>query len=312
LGVLFIVSAEAGAGKTAISAGLASNFLNDGRKAGYLKPQATAGGGTDSDIAFMKQIPGLAVGANVTDLVKENDIVLVERSLGPDNGDAVSRETHAAAREMKAKVIALETYSGQPSRFTDVYQGFGGDLLGVIINKVPESLLKRERDAAGERFGGAGIKALGVIPENRLLLAITVGQLAESIGGKILNQTEKAEELVENFMLGAMIVDSGLGYFGRKSGKAAIIRQDRPDMQLAALETATTCLVLSGSEKPPLYNVMYKAENRGIPIISTVTAVGDIVTQIEDTALKTRLNQARKLTRLAELIKQNLDIKVLA
>jgi BioD-like phosphotransacetylase family protein len=304
LGVLFIVSAEAGAGKTAISAGLAINFLNDGRKAGYLET---------SDAAFMKQIPGLAVGTNAGELVKKNDIILVERGLGPDRGDALSRETYAAARKMKAKVIAVEAYSGQPSRFTDVYRGFGGDLLGVIVNKVPESLLKQEHEAAGSRFKAAGMKVLGVVPENRLLLAITVGQLAESIGGKMLNQTEKAGELVENFMLGAMIVDSGLGYFGRKSRKAAIIHQDRPDMQLAALETATACLVLSGGgEATPVYNVMYKAENRGIPVITTGTPVNDIVAIIEDTILKTRLNQVKKLTRLAEVVKQNLNIKALA
>jgi BioD-like phosphotransacetylase family protein len=311
LGVLFIVSAEAAAGKTAISAGLAINFLNEGKKAGYLKPQATGKDGPDSDIAFMKQTLGSGEAVNAPDPVQGHDIVLVEASLGPDTNDAASQATYGAVREMKAKVIAVEAYTGQPSRFTDIYKGFGGDLLGVIVNKVPEGQLKRERDEAGARFAGAGIKVLGVIPENRLLMAITVGELAESIGGKILNQTEKTAELVENYLLGAMIVDSGLDYFGRKSRKAAIIRQDRPDMQLAALETSTTCLVLSGGEKPPLYNVMYKAENRGIPVIATGTAVNDIVTLVEDTIFKTKMNQAKKLTKVAELIKQNLDIKTL-
>jgi len=154
---------------------------------------------------------------------------------------------------------------------------------------------------------------LGVIPENRVLLAITVGEMAESLQGKILNNAEKSVDLVENFMLGAMVVDSGLDYFGRKSRKAAIIRHDRPDMQLAALETSTACLVLSGSpDKPPVYNVLYKAESRGIPIIATGTAVNDIVTIIEGTLLKTRLNQEKKLGKLAEVVKQNLDIKALA
>jgi BioD-like phosphotransacetylase family protein len=305
LGVLFIVSAEAAVGKTSICAGLAINFLNQGKKTGYLKPRA-AGNGPDSDTAFMKQVPGIEDAGN------KPEIVLAEGSLGSDAGHPDSRAAYDIAREMKAGVIAVEAYSGQPSNFTEVYQGFGHDLLGVIVNKVPESLLQRERDEAGARFAGAGIKVLGVIPENRLLLAITVGQLAESIGGKLLNQTEKAAEPVENYMLGAMIVDSGLDYFGRKSRKAAIIRKDRPDMQLAALETGTTCLVLSGDDTPPFYNVMYKAENRGIPVITTSTPVNDIITTIEDTLSKTRLNQAGKLTRLAEIIKQNLDTKALA
>jgi len=149
---------------------------------------------------------------------------------------------------------------------------------------------------------------LGVIPENRLLLAITVGELAESIQGKILNNAEKSAELVENYMLGAMVVDSGLDYFGRKDNKAAIVRQDRPDMQLAALETSTQCLVLTGSSEPPIYNVLQKAEARGIPIIATETGAKEIVAGLEDVITGVRLNQEKKLSRLADVVKQNLDI----
>jgi BioD-like phosphotransacetylase family protein len=312
LGVLYIVSTEAAAGKTTVCAGLAMNFTNDGKKVGYLKPQAAEKDGSDSDVVFMKQILGLADVVNAPDLIKGRDIVLVEGSLGSVAGDAVSRVTYGAAREMKARVIAVEVYSGQPSRFSDVYKGFGPDLLGIIVNKVPQSMLKSELEGARSRFQAAGINLLGVIPENRVLLAITVAELAESIGGKILNNAEKSDELVENFLLGAMIVDSGLEYFGRKDRKAAIIRQDRPDMQLAALETATACLVLSGEDKPPLYNVMYKAESRGIPVIATGTPVSDIAATIEEALLKSRLNQEKKLARLTEVVRQNLDIQALA
>jgi BioD-like phosphotransacetylase family protein len=83
-------------------------------------------------------------------------------------------------------------------------------------------------------------------------------------------------------------------------------------MQLAALETSTACLVLSGDEKPPMANVLHKAESRGIPIIATGAAVNDVVTIIEDTLLKTRLRQTQKLTRLADTVRQNLDTKALA
>ena len=309
MGVLYIVSAEEAAGKTAICAGLAVNLTGAGRKAAYLKPQVAAKDGSDSDIAFMKRILGLDDAVNAPDLVKGRDVVLVEAVLGPTADDAVSKATYGAAKEMKAKAIAVEAYTGKASRFIDVYKGFGESLLGVIINKAPESQLKRVKDEATAQFGGAGIKVLGVVPENRVLLAITVGELAESVGGKILNNAEKSSELVENFMLGAMVVDSGLDYFGRKNNKAAIVRQDRPDMQLAALETSTVCLVLTGSNQPPVYNVLQKAEARGIPVITTETAAKDIVESLENTLLSARLNQEKKLSRLAEVVKQNLDIK---
>jgi BioD-like phosphotransacetylase family protein len=203
----------------------------------------------------------------------------------------------------------VEAYSGQASRLIDVYKGFGKSLLGVVLNKVTKSQLKRVQDEASKQFGAVGISFLGALPEDRVLFAITVGELAASIQGKILNNAEKSAELVESFMLGAMVVDSGLDYFGRKSNKAAVVRGDRPDMQLAALETSTRCLVLSGNNQPPIYNVLQKAENRAIPIISTENTTGDIVTIIEEALSKGRFNQEKKLPKLTEIMKQHLNLK---
>jgi BioD-like phosphotransacetylase family protein len=297
LGVLYVVSAEEMAGKTAVCAGLARNLLNEGRKVGYLKST------DDGSVDLMKQIPGLEV-VGKPDAGKL-DIVLAEGTLGGKVEDS-----YAAARGMKAKVMAVEVYAGS-SRPATVYKGFGKDLLGVVINKVPESQLTRVKEEAASKLGKTGIKVLGVIPENRVLLAITVGELADIVKGRILNNAEKSAELVENYMLGAMVVDSGLDYFGRKSNKAAVVRHDRPDMQLAALETSTKCLVLSNgtADSEPLYNVLQKAENRGIPLIATAAATGDIIAGIEDALSKARCCQENKLNRLAEIVNRNLDIK---
>ena len=194
MGVLYIVSAEEGAGKTSICAGLAINLLNAGKKVGYLKPQATEKGQADGDIAFMGKVLGQSDVVNASDVIKGRDIVLVEARLGPSADDTVSKATYGAAKEMKAKAIAVEAYTGQASRFIEVYKGFGESLLGVVLNKVPQSQLKSVRDEATKQLGAAGIKVLGVIPENRILLAMTVGELAECIQGKILNSAGMSGE----------------------------------------------------------------------------------------------------------------------
>jgi BioD-like phosphotransacetylase family protein len=306
LGVLYIVSAEEAAGKTAVCAGLAINFLNQGKNVGYLKPQA-AGKSSDGDIAFMKQALGLEDVVNAPDVIKGRDIVLVESMIGPKVSDA--KNTLGAVKEMRARVIAVEAYNGQDSKYTDIYKWFAESLLGVVINKVPVSQMKSVREKAAARFSAAGIKMLGVIPENRVLLAITIGELADIIKGKILNNPEKSGELVENYLLGAMVVGSGVDYFVRKSNKAAIIHQDRADMQMAALETPTKCLVLCGSSQPPIYNVIQKAASRGVPVITTDASTSEIIAGIEEALSKSRLHQEKKLSGLGELVKQNLDIK---
>jgi len=311
LGVLYVVSVEEGAGKTMVCAGLGKNLLSDGKKVGYLKPQVAEKDGSDSDIVFMKQVLGLTDVVNAPDVIQGRDVVLVENSLGVSADDAVSQKVYGAAKSMTAKVIAVEAYSGEASKYTDVYKGFGDNLLGIILNKVPESQLKKAQEEATKQFGAAGINVLGAVPENRALFGITVGELADSIQGKILNNAEKSAELVEEYMLGALVVDSGLDYFGRKNNKAAVVRQDRPDMQLAALETSTKCVVVSGSSEPPMYNVMQKAESRGIPIIATETGTDDIIASIEAALGKSRINQEQKLPKLAEVIKQSIDLKAL-
>jgi BioD-like phosphotransacetylase family protein len=309
VGVVYVVSAEAGAGKTAISAGAAVNLLSAGKKVGFLKPQAVDKTLPDGDAAFMKKVLGLADLVNAPDIVEGRDTVIVEALLGKQPGDAASKEAYGAVESMKAGVIAVEACSGEPSKYIDLYKGFGESLLGVVINKVPQSQMKKVKAEAEAQFGEAGIKVLGVIPESRLFHAMTVGELAAILQGKILNNADKSDELVENYMLGAMVVDSGTEYFKRKSNKAAVLRQDRPDMQLAALETSTACLVLSGGE-PPIYNVLNKAESKGVPVITTDTAVPQIVTDIEKALANARLHQEKKLAKLADVVKKNLDMEV--
>jgi BioD-like phosphotransacetylase family protein len=316
-----VVSAEEAAGKTAICAGLGRYFMGNGQKVGYLKLAGAEKGGTDSDAAFIKQVlnlsedaASLCLPADDAKKVKkayqkvseDRDAVIVEGRLGRGADDDAS---YAIARALGARVIVVEAYAEPPFNFIEVYKGFGDGLLGVVLNKVPKSQLSRVSAEAAKRFGAAGINVLGVMPEDRTLLALTVGELADCLQGKILNSAEKSAELVESYMLGAMVVDSGLSYFGRKSHKAAVVRGDRPDMQLAALETSTSCLVLSDSRQPPFYNVMEKAENRGIPIIATQSQATDIVVGIEAALERSRFAEEKKLPVLAELLKQHLNLK---
>jgi BioD-like phosphotransacetylase family protein len=307
LEVLYIVSVEEAAGKTAVCAGIGKYLMYEGKKVGYRQPREQEETGTGDDMSFMKQVLGLS-GMDASDVM---DIVIMEGMLGKTADDTMSQTAFGTSKEMKAKVIAVEAYSGKAPEYLDVYKGFGENLSGVIINKVPESQLKLTREEAAGQCDSVGIKLLGVLPENRVLFAITVGELADSVRGKILNNADKSTDLVENYMLGAMVVDSGLDYFGRKNNKAAIIRQDRPDMQLAALETETKCLVLSGSSAAPMYNVSQKAESRGIPIIATDAAAEEVIANIEAALSKNRVNEEQKLPKLVEIIKQNIDLEAL-
>ncbi len=228
---------------------------------------------------------------------------------GEPGADVVLTEAVIGANIPKdAKIIAVAAYPADLAEDAATYKSLGAGLLGVVFNKVPQQLVDGVRELATAALEKAGVRLLGVLPEDRALLAITVGELADAVKGKILNNADNAAELVENYMLGAMVVDSGLDYFARKDNKAAVIRHDRPDMQLAALETSTRCLVLANGTEPPVYNVMERAESRGIPVISTESGTADIVAAVEAALAAGRLGQAKKVSRLAELVGQHLDV----
>ncbi|MCX7912346.1 MAG: AAA family ATPase [Dehalococcoidales bacterium] len=303
MGVFVICSTHEATGKTAVCAGLAVNFAREGKKVGYFRLPAPQG--VDGDTAFMKKALGIEDGMSPEQMMKGKDVVLVEARLGHDVSSPESRLVLENARRWQAKVIAVEACSEGGQFSTDVCRTYGSLICGLILNRVPASKLGEFKKQASllER---EGIRLLGIIPESRSLLAITVGEIAGLIGGKILNSAEKAEELVENYMLGAMVVDSGREYFARRQAKAVVLRHDRADMQLAALETPTTCLVLGGSQEPPFHNVAYQAQLRGVPVITSALPVPEIVKRLEAAVLGGRLRQAGKLPRLGEIVRQGL------
>jgi len=237
---------------------------------------------------------------------KGKDVVIVEGIWRQRPGAKPVEASYQIVEALGARVIIVEPYSEElvTARFIDKNKDFGQYLLGVVLNKVPRS----QMEAMYEQLGGVAV--LGILPEDRVLFSLTVGELAERIQGKILNSAEKSAELVENFMLGALTLDHGPDYFGRKANKAVVVRAERPDMQLAALETSTKCLVLSG-DGSPIYAVLQGAEDKGIPIIVTKGDIVSVLSSLEQALGKTKFNQEKKLPRLAEIMERQFDFKAL-
>lgn len=320
---LYVASSEAGVGKTAICAGIGKNLLDKGKLIGFFKP-TNADNRFDRDAEFIKQIldveepidiisPVISdqnntaskVGGAYAGISSGKDVVIVE-SAGEKSpgGDSEISEV------LDAQVIIVEGYSQDLSSAINSFKEFGERLLGVVVNKVPENQSGRAHDELSAQFGESGITLLGVLPEDRVLFTLTVGELAEHLGGKILNHDEESSGLVENFMLGAMYVRYGPEYFGRKRNKAVVVRGERPDMQMAALETSTRCIVLAGGTDPKSI-VLHQAREKKVPIISVEEDVITTVTGIEETLSKTRFHQEKKMPRLADIMGQHFNFQAL-
>jgi len=308
---LYVTSLEEADGKTALCAGIGQHLLESGRSVGYLKP--TTNGVVSPDASFMKYILALGTSEDVLcpspDKIKEayaqvaegKDVVLVEGA----PGDADSGLPDA----LDARVIVVAGYAADlpVAGIVEGSQKFGQRLLGVVVNKVPQKRLEQVNAQMAE----AGIKCLGSLPETRALSGLTVGELAEHLQGEVLNASEKTAELVENIMLGAMVVGSGVDYFERKANKAAVIRGERPDMQLAALETSTRCLVSTGDAGLSEV-VLHRAEEKEVPVIIAKESTSAVVEAIEAAMSRARFGQEKKLPVITGMIKEALDIKALS
>jgi len=320
LTALYVTSLAEGVGKTTICAGLAKHMLNNGQKVGFFKPIiAKEAESSDSDALFIKQIlsldepvenicPVISGEDKVVSKIKkayaqvsrDKDVVLVE---------GVCEQSMVEA--LNARAIIVEGYSEGLSltRLNSSYQGWEEHLLGVVINKVPRSRVETVRNEITSQPGESGVNILGVLPEDRILFTISVDELARHLQGEILNYAKKSVELVENLMLGAMTVDPGPEYFGRKTNKAVVIRGERPDMQMAALETSMRCLILSGNTAP-IPAVQNRAKDKSVPIIVVKSDTASTVMAIEDALNKARFNQEKKLPRLAEVMEKHFSFQM--
>jgi BioD-like phosphotransacetylase family protein len=103
-------------------------------------------------------------------------------------------------------------------------------------------------------------------------------------------------------------VDSALAYFRRMQNKAVITGAHRSDIQLAAMETSTRCIILTGGLSANDV-VIGKAQAKGIPIISVEDDTFTAIDKIEVRMGKTSIREKRKVERVKELMDVEFDIK---
>ncbi len=135
-----------------------------------------------------------------------------------------------------------------------------------MINRVPKGELEEVREVAGSALEERELKVLGIIPWSEELAPLTPRQVAEALKARILAGEEGLDGRIEHTLVGAMTVDHALKGLRRYRNVALITGGDRADMQFAALEVSTSCLILSGGIYPDP-TLLSKADELGIPVL---------------------------------------------
>jgi BioD-like phosphotransacetylase family protein len=345
---LYVTSTQTFSGKSALCVGLLSRFRRDGFVVGYMKPVSTTARIVgdrvmDEDAHFVKytfdlkealdaMAPVILTDQRVASILsgkdenldahvqsayhtiaQDKDIVVLEGGGSLREGWIVNLAPPQVSELLKALTLVLVPYDNDLQLVDDLITArvrLGDSLIGAVINRVPSHRTDFVSKQVKPYVERNSVPIFAILPKQRVLLSVSVSELADKLGGEVLCCHQAVDELVENLMVGAMSVDSALTYFRRKPNKAVITGGDRPDIQLAALETSTRCLILTGNIRPsPL--IMGRAEEAGVPLILTRYDTMTAVETIETFFGKTRFHQEKKVESFERLLEEHMDIEAL-
>ncbi|UCC67463.1 MAG: phosphotransacetylase family protein [Armatimonadota bacterium] len=338
---LYVASSELYSGKTLACLVLGMRWQRQGRRVGYMKPLgmlpvAMGDQVTDEDAQFVAQHLNLEASPShlcPVLLVEESchlepedarrqvaqaftatsrgmDVMLVGGSGSLLSGGSVLGLDGASVAEMLDAKVLLVT---RCLSFLDVdsiiaaHRALDDRLLGVILNLVPPREEARVREHVVPCLERDGMTVLGLLPMDPVLHSVSIRELVEATGGRLLCGADAADEIVENFVVGAMGVDRALHYFRRTPRKCVITGGDRSDIQLAALETPTRCLILTG-DLQPRHTVLARAKELGVPVLLVPDDTLHTVSTIDEMLGRLRVREPKKISRAAERFDEHLDL----
>jgi uncharacterized protein len=343
---LLIGSTEAYSGKSATVLGLAHHLKARGLDIAYGKPLGTCWSRTSGDvveedvhfIADTLELPPNRLQPTLLPLTDETiqkrirgedqidycqrlaeylklagpDLVLLEGPSNLEEGSLFDLSLVQVAHTVDARVLLVARFHSLliVGALLSAKRRLGDRLIGAFINDIPQDRLEEVKTTVKPYLEQHDVPILGLMPRSALLRSATVQDLVEQLNAEVLCRADRLDLMVESLSIGAMNVNSALKYFRKGHNMAVVTGGDRTDIQLAALETSTQCLILTGQMRPHP-DVISRAEDLEIPILSvdldTLTTV-----EIVDNAIgQVRIHEPRKLQFLYQTMSESFDFEAL-
>jgi len=290
-----------GCDKTAVTVGLALQLRDEGARVGFFKPvgRPSPHGQADREAALMASLldldtppevmvpfvagPSYLSGRCTVAQVKERvvaayrevasrfDVVVISCPAAPHVAgsfglDAVNLFPYFDAVALLVARVENDYSVDEAVYFHDCLAARHIPLAGVIFNSVPQALLAKTRGVYVPLLEERQVRGLGVLPARTVLTAPTVEEIHEQLDGEVLAGERNMHLRVEDLVVGAMTIESALNYLRRSPNKAVVTGGDRADLALAALETSTSAIILTGGLYPDV-KVIARAEDKGVPLI---------------------------------------------
>ncbi|MCB2188892.1 MAG: phosphotransacetylase family protein [Deltaproteobacteria bacterium] len=347
MALLYVGSVASHSGKNVVCLGLGHQLLKDGKKLAYIKPYgaspAMAEGTAIDAEAWMiaqslglEQTPGqtspvvanqdlraLALRHQCADLILRIKKSVEELSPGKDltllsgagtlaSGAMCGVDAFAVTAALDTKLILVDRYENQYYldnlvRAADV---FGDRLVGVIINNTNPEMNDALQNEVIPYLAGEKITVLGCLPKDELLRAVSVQNLVQMLGASLLTGARYGSRLVKRFFIGAMQVTHAGKFFSGSRDFACLVGGDRPDIQMAAIESHAACLILTGNFYPSDI-ILSRAEENKVPVLVVRADTYSAAHRVESMRHRISLQDEEKIGRAEQLVRDNVDFKAL-
>jgi hypothetical protein len=344
---LYICSTQSYSGKSALGLGLALEFKDKGADVGYFKPIGTLPV-LKEEILIDEDAHNMFNALNKPDNVEDMSPLLltshlIERFLrGEVNGyknkvlDSYKRVSakheiliiEGGADLSQGKFIGLSAKEfldatnapailvvkeGNMNSIDQVLQAksiLSKNFAGVVFMSIPENKMTIFKNDVCPFLSKNGIRCFGLLPRDRILSSVTVAQIREALSGKILTAKQSINNLVETFLVGAMGQERALRFFRKKVNKAVITGGDRADLQMAALETPTRCIILTGNLMPSP-SIMGRAEQLQVPIIMVEEDTWTTVQKVEKLTGRLSMDKPVQIRQMRLLLEKHFNFELL-
>jgi BioD-like phosphotransacetylase family protein len=344
---LYIGSTGGYSGKSLVSLGLGDRFKKDGFRVGYFKPVGilpvkVKNTLTDNDAwriyrslelqdpledicpvvltqelsvqSYLKDTKGLLakVSKSFNRISKDKDILLIGGYGSIYTGSYLGLQGLKIINKLNAQVILVVKYDGEyiVDYVLQAQKDLKNKFLGVVLNRVNSENLESVHEYSIPFFKRKKIDLLGIIPHDSIVGSVTVEELSEMLGGKIMCCHDRLHNLIEHFLIGAMQVDKAIEYFKRTRNNAVIVGGDRSDIQLSAIESGTVCLILTG-DLYPSEMIVSRAEQKDIPIIVVRDDTYSIAKKLEKLSVRIRLRDTAKVRRAMSIVSEHINFQLL-
>lgn len=257
--------------------------------------------------------------ASFNRVAEGKDLVLVEGTGHAGVGSVFDMSNGDVAKLLGTKVILVS--SGGIGRPIDeiilnkaMFDQFGVDILGVIVNKVQEEKYEKIDRVVRKGLERKGLEVLGVMPYRQVLSSPTIEQLMKDIDGRLLSGEAGLQNSVARIVVGAMSPHEALDFFGPDA--LLITPGTREDIILAAMSSCVVgvgklnCMsgiILTGGTEPHP-NIMHLIRRTLIPVIIVEDDTFSTVAKIDRLIVKIRSEDHEKIEATEELVEEFVDL----